>query len=297
MSAQSFKEKIENGILDLIWSLWTELGVQGIQRKHSSMAIDPEALIAFTGALGNLDPRLRDEATDWCIENYKYISGSRLKTIINEDYADFSDTGRLIATVNEYSQARLPGATTPHQFKSRKRGQTITIKRPSLILFRLRCLVGTGARSGIIFHLLSTPGAEYSAADLADRTKFTKRRVADTLHDLNESGLVFCRRQRNQLLYSLDLVQQMQDLAGDLPSLWPLWTDIFPWLLAIWTISRNCESNVSSLTAYTAIRKLTENHPLALSETLLSPPPLDKKGIDFWPAFLEWATGCKLLST
>jgi hypothetical protein len=261
------------------------------------MAIDPEALIAFTGALGNLDPRLRDEATDWCIENYKYISGSRLKTIINEDYADFSDTGRLIATVNEYSQARLPGATTPHQFKSRKRGQTITIKRPSLILFRLRCLVGTGARSGIIFHLLSTPGAEYSAADLADRTKFTKRRVADTLHDLNESGLVFCRRQRNQLLYSLDLVQQMQDLAGDLPSLWPLWTDIFPWLLAIWTISRNCESNVSSLTAYTAIRKLTENHPLALSETLLSPPPLDKKGIDFWPAFLEWATGCKLLST
>ena len=294
MSTQSFKEKIENGILDLAWSLWTELGVQGIHRT-SSMAIDPEALIAFTGALGNLDSRLRDEVTDWCIEHYKYISGSRLKTIIKNDYADFPDTGRLIATINEYSQARLPGATIPRKFESRKRGQTITIKRPSLILFRLRCLVGTGARSGIIFHLLAKPEAEYSAADLASKTMFTKRRIADTLQDLNECGLVFCRKQRNQLLYSLDLVQPLQDLAGDLPAIWPLWTDIFPWLLAIWTISRNCDNSMSSLTAYTTMSKLNKKHPLALSD-VLTPPPLDKKGKDFWPAFLKWATGCKLLS-
>jgi hypothetical protein len=38
-------------------------------RTHTDWAIDLEPLIMFTAALGDEDPRLRDEATDWCIRN------------------------------------------------------------------------------------------------------------------------------------------------------------------------------------------------------------------------------------
>src|SRR5438128_8988025 len=67
MSKTSSSEQIREHILDLVWSLWAELGVSSWIRRHQQWAIDPEPLILFTVQIGDADRRLRDEALDWCI--------------------------------------------------------------------------------------------------------------------------------------------------------------------------------------------------------------------------------------
>ena len=284
MSKNSFKNNIENGILDLVWSLWSELGVRGVRRSHRQWAIDLEALIAFTAALGDLDPRLRDEATDWCIEHNKWISSTRLKKIINEDYADTDEIGEFIATVNGHSQARLPGGTKPRKFQSREQSLSIDFERSALVALRIRGLVGVGARAEIIYHFLASPFAQYSASDLAQKSYFTKRRVADALHELSESGLLRSRKKRNQLIYAMQRRHPFTLLMGSLPSLYLSWSELFPYLLVVLKAAN--KSSKSSLKTYTALKKLDEQWPI---DPLFAPPPLGQKGKAFWPAFVEWA--------
>lgn len=45
--------------------------------REASIAISPEPLILFTAGLGDADPRLRDEATDWCVRYGRYVSAAR----------------------------------------------------------------------------------------------------------------------------------------------------------------------------------------------------------------------------
>lgn len=51
--------------LDLAWSLWAELGVDGMRRRHDWQAIDLEPLSIFTAYFGNTDSRLRAKSMDW----------------------------------------------------------------------------------------------------------------------------------------------------------------------------------------------------------------------------------------
>ena len=285
MSTNSFKSNIENGILDLVWSLWSELGVRGVQRNHSKWAIDLEALIAFTAALGDLDPRLRDETTDWCIEHNRWISGSRLKKIIKDDYAENPKIGEFIATVNEHSQARLPCGTKSRKFKSREHSLTIDFGSPALVVLRIRGMVGVGARAEVIFNFIASPSAQYSASDLAQKSYFTKRRVADTLHELSESGLLRSRKKGNQLIYSFQHWQTFTVLLGTLPSIYLSWSAVFPYLLVILKAASN-ESSTGSLKTFTELKKLNEHRPI---DVVLPPPPLEHKGKNFWPAFTGWA--------
>lgn len=48
-------------------------------RRYGSLEIHLQAredLICFTAFLGDEDARLRDEATDWCVRNWRYVSSS-----------------------------------------------------------------------------------------------------------------------------------------------------------------------------------------------------------------------------
>ena len=66
----------------LMWGAWVEVGVSGWQRTHDTWAVDPEPLIIATAALGDADPRLRDEALDWCIHYGRYVSKVRLRNLL-----------------------------------------------------------------------------------------------------------------------------------------------------------------------------------------------------------------------
>ena len=74
-------KQLDKNLLNLAWSLWTELGVAGIKQNHQDVfLILIEELVIFTSVLTEIDPRLRDESLDWCLRFLiHFISVNRLK--------------------------------------------------------------------------------------------------------------------------------------------------------------------------------------------------------------------------
>lgn len=66
-------KQLDENLAHLAWSLWTEIGVAGLERKHQSFAVAPEELIMLTSIISDFDPRLRDEALDWCCKYNSFV--------------------------------------------------------------------------------------------------------------------------------------------------------------------------------------------------------------------------------
>src|SRR3712207_4673357 len=117
MQMHPFIARLMEAVLDLTWSLWAEARISGRTRLHASSAIDPEPLILFTAGLGDPDPRLRDESTDWCIRYDRYISAARLRKLLRRCRPKARVAfGEYAATVNAHGRHAWPGATEPRPY-------------------------------------------------------------------------------------------------------------------------------------------------------------------------------------
>jgi len=236
-------EQITDHATALAWSLWTELGVSGWLRSHSSHAIDPERLILFTASLGDTDPRLRDEATDWCIAYGRYVSAARLRNLLAAETPEVQAAfGRTAATVNAHSSLRWPGATQARPFERTRRSAVADFSGPSLVVLRLRALFGVGARAEVVRAFLADPSARLSAADAAAAAGYTKRNVAEALEALRMAGLLEAHALRNQRLYGLADAGWLTALPGGLPDSFPRWSSVFRILEGLIAGARGAET-------------------------------------------------------
>jgi hypothetical protein len=104
-----FAQEIDALALDLAWSLWSELGVDGVRRRHDWQAIDLEPLIIFTSYIGNFDSRLRAKSIDWCIAYARFASAFRLRNLAEQAGPTMRAAfGRYAATVNAHAMMRRP---------------------------------------------------------------------------------------------------------------------------------------------------------------------------------------------
>lgn len=214
--------------LALASGAWTELGISGWTTSHSDWAIDPEPLILFTAGLGDRDPRLRDEATDWCVRNWRYVSRTRLKNLLR-DQPDYVKEvfGEFAATVETHAGVSWPGATTPQRYTVTGRSAQPLLGRPSLVWVRLRAMFGVGARSEILRCFLSRDNGSINVARLATATGYTKRNIADECDTLERAGVLSVRSSKNRFYYSLARRTELEMFVGDLPSVRPDWTAMF----------------------------------------------------------------------
>lgn len=220
--------QLGDNVAALAWSLWTELGVAGWRRDHTSHAIDPERLILFTAFLGDSDPRLRDEATDWCIAYGRYVSAARLRNLLAAQSPDAqAGFGRMAARVNAHSGLRWPGATQASAFERTGRSTVADFSARSLVVLRLRALFGVGARAEVMRAFLTDPSQRLSAADIAVEAGYTKRNIAEALEALRMAGLLMVHALRNQRLYSLAAAGWLTTLPGGLPDSYPTWSSVF----------------------------------------------------------------------
>jgi DNA-binding transcriptional ArsR family regulator len=236
-------ERLAENADTLAWSLWTELGVSGWQRNHTSHAIDPERLLLFTAVQGDADPRLRDEATDWCAAYGRYVSAARLRNLLATQTPSTQEAfGRMAATVNANSGLRWPGATQPRPFERTKRSAIADFRAPSLIVLRLRALFGVGARAEVLRAFLADPSARLSAGDLAAEAGYTKRNVAEALEALRMAGLLEALARRNQRVYGLTDAVWLTSLPGGLPDTYPPWGSVFRILEGFLTATDRAEA-------------------------------------------------------
>ena len=205
---------------EICWRQWTALGVSGVKEPESQSVIDLEALILFVGSLGDTDPRLRDEATDWCAQfGARFVSASRLRNLLAAEPKDGrAQVLEFLATVNAHSNTRwpVPASIKPrHVELSGKSRLPDPRKRPELLRLQLRALFGTTARAEILLSFVaSRPSPEpfLSASDLVT-TGYSKRNVALVLADLAIAGLLTERKAGNQLRYRLERRAELTKLA------------------------------------------------------------------------------------
>lgn len=285
--------------LALAAGAWVELGVSGWTSTHQDWAIDVEPLLLFTAWLGDADPRLRDEATDWCLRNWRHVSKARLKNMLRRHPAEVQERfGEFAATVNAHTGASWPAAAAARRYSVTGRSAVPPLDRPSVAWLRLRAMFGVGARAEVLRSLLSTDASLLSAAALADATGYTKRNVADECDLLGRAGVLSVRQQGNRFYYSLARRAQLEAFVGDIAPIRPSWTALFDITRELVTVERLAATG-SSKTLPVHVRSALRRIEDALHEVRIEPPPADVTGPALWPATQQigrthlgaWAVG------
>jgi hypothetical protein len=279
-------------VLDILWSQWNELGVAStVPRRHSDDFIDPEPLIAFTAAHGDLDPRLRDESIDWVLRYGTYISKARLKNVLAEwELLENALFRQYAATVNANGRLGWPaGGAKPLAFRSRARSVLEDLKRSALVSLRIRAIFGVGARAELIRAFLSRPRLAMTAADLSLETSYGKRNVLNELEPLRFAGVVKSFRAVNADRFSLAMGDQIQALVDPLPRRFTRWTAAFAVLHLLLELARKSAKRSELQNAVEAVQ-FVEEHRDVLAAAEMYPPPLPP-GVAAWPAFVDWVVG------
>src|SRR3982751_6715451 len=131
--------RIREHVLDLVWSLWAEMGVSSWTRRHAHWAVDPEPLILITSAPVAADPRLRDESIDWCIQYGRYVSVTRLKNLLRDEPEVIRHAfATYAAVVNAHSALCWPSQAKAAEYHPTGRSSVSSFASPALIGLRLR---------------------------------------------------------------------------------------------------------------------------------------------------------------
>lgn len=254
---------IEDHVVALAWSMWAELGVSGWTRNHSDFAIDPEALVLLTAWLRDIDPRLRDEATDWCVRYGQFVSAARLKNLLaTARWTDSEWWGEFATTVNANSRWRWPAPDAePREFLASQKSRIENFTRPSLMHLRVRAFVGLGARAEILRLLSSEPHSRVGVAQIAAQIGYSKRNTAEALDGLEMAGLLNSLRVRNRLEYTVVDTGRLATLVDPQPRWIPVWVPIVNVIIRIAEFFRRVEDlpeTVASVECVTLVRGLRE---------------------------------------
>jgi hypothetical protein len=221
-------QEIDGLALDLAWSLWGELGLDGLRRRHDWQAVDLEPLIIFTAYAGRADSRLRANSIDWCAANSRFASVFRLRHLAADASPAMRDAfGRYAATVRAHARVPWPGQGQPFPLWTSEPIGVPDLRRPALIQLRLRAFVGVSARAEILKLMLADPDRGHSASALADAAAYGKGSVAQALDLMTMAGILYVQPSANRLLYRLAHPTELTGALQWLPAVFPDWWPIF----------------------------------------------------------------------
>lgn len=284
---KSSTEQIDRAFSDLAWPLWNTLGVAGEGAQYQDCFIDIEALIILTTIVGKSDPRLLEEALDWCSKFHGFVSISRLRTLIDElgTQVHFSFS-TFAATLNSFSQSKWPTFVkiTPLSTVPSGKSQPPNCKIPALLGLRLRALFGVGARADLATFFLTQQSRPFTAADTIE-VGYKKRTLADILDSFFQAGLLSCSLIRNQKQYQLAKKEQLMGFAGELPYLVPDWRSIIMIFITLREVFLK-HQNQSTSSMVVAIRNAFTSLKDCMQKLNITPPPLPSDPAR-WESFIE----------
>jgi uncharacterized protein YegP (UPF0339 family) len=220
-SALSLRDRLSAALLDFAWDEWGQMGVLSAPRRQSIWAQDPEALVLFTLEVARDDPRLFDETLDWLVRNESIVSARRLQTLceapLDERLASAAldwvarhrrgraPRPRTIGTNVPAPDALFRGVSTPmrdpdpaflaHGFLRPEaapsgKSRTPDLKTPINFAFRLRHLLGVGARAETVRFLLTVDAPRATVSAVTSSAGYAKRNVQEALSSLHAAGAV-----------------------------------------------------------------------------------------------------------
>ena len=218
--------------LDLVWSLWSELGVPGPRREHRRAIVDPERLLTVTPWFARGDARLSDLVFAWCIRHGARLSSSRLTALVRGAHPNVKFAAE--AFLAELATAGVP--LVPFEPLSTAPGRVdrdlpIHTGRPALLRFRMRALVGIGARADVLVAQLSAPDTWMTAASLVDEVGMAKRHIARVLAEFAEGTIAHARQRGNVREFQLVNARALAEAVALAPdAVFPRWGAVFEWM-------------------------------------------------------------------
>lgn len=281
---------IEDSVLQFCWSVWAELGVSGWARSHQGWAIDVEPLVIFTAGIGDRDPRLRDEATDWCVRNWRLVSRVRLRNILRDKSDELLESwGSFAGTVNARAGIDWPSAAAPRNYQVTGRSVLRPLTDASMTYLRIRSIFGLGARAEILRYLLYNIDFDrISAQMLADGTNYGKRNVSDAAESLAQAGILSQRTHSNRNVYSLKDRSALKTFIGSQPDCTPDWNEL---LLVVGTLLEMADriAGVSTDVLLIETRRALRRIEPSLDAQGLPGPGLTS-GLAAIPEWQQWAS-------
>lgn len=265
---KEFRSRFRRTTLRWLWREWSALGVAGATARETRNAIDPEALLLFTGTLGRSDPRLFDEVVDWLAAHGRLLNGPRLKRLLREYELE---SGQVVAAACQVLAARgrrldwkmepagaaaeeplfqdeegrpLPdfGARDPDflaqgfrrgRLELRQYSQPPDPANPACLWLTLRALFGISCRVEIMLYLVSRTSGHPS--QIARDVGYTQRNVQDVMVNMAASGQLRATRKGREVEYRLaSPLWHRLLLADQAPPKWLLWPAVFRALEQVW---------------------------------------------------------------
>jgi hypothetical protein len=276
-------KELDKNLLNLAWSLWTELGVAGTKQNHQNVLIPIEELIIFTSVLAETDPRLRDESLDWCSQYYHFISISRFKSLMKEfNQLAKESFSKYASSLNNISKTNWPVFIDTPPLKINLSHKSVLRPHPSsaLLNIRARSIFGTGARADLVTFFLVHPNANFSIAEID--IGYSKRNLAEVLDDLHFGNLFERFMQGNQQRYQLHKNSPLFQMLKPIPDHAPAWHIVFKVLLSL----RNCIHRIEKYAESTKVvelRNCLKEHKNSLQKLGITPPAFHNN----FPAYLE----------
>lgn len=231
----SIRQSLDAALLDFAWSEWAQMGVLASAPHRSPWAADPEALIVFSLEVARDDPRLFDELLDWLLHNESLVSVRRLRTFAVEDEDRRLVDGALGWVAAHRPRARLRGGQHDRSADGHRslfleaqfpvvdpdgpflnagflrppvvpsgKSQSPDLNAPINFAFRLRQVLGVGARAEVVRLLLTSGGSTMGTAELGAGAGYARRNVLDAVRGLEESGVVRLVRGAGGNRYAID---------------------------------------------------------------------------------------------
>lgn len=276
---------LREAIHGLLWSQWSELGIPGTGRRHQSIALDPEPLIAWTPHLAANEPRLVGLAFDWCVANAAQVSKSRLRGLAKTmpDGAVQSLAG-FNGALNQQGVCWQPKGT-PSSLSVDRSVVSFPMERPALVRFRIRALCGASARAEALALCLASNGRDALAANLTP-AGITRRSIERVLNELVAAGLLIAQGTERRRRFRLRELRAFESFVQGAGVRWIDWPQVFS-LAAVLHLLAEQESqspNLRRVRAAGQSRRLTE---LALNLNL-EPPPGPVERVDLFESTMVW---------
>lgn len=259
MSISTTREELQGQLASFLWSQWAQMGVLATAERRDRWAADPEALLLLTFEVGREEPRLFEEVLDWLVRNQRLVSIQRLRNLARDD----ADRSLVEAVVGWLGQGRrrprlearggqVGGPTEAQPFfrnssipisdpdpaflaqgflKPRSepsgKSQAPNFLLPINFAFRLRLLLGIGARAEAARILLTIGAPRVNAQVIAASTAYTKRNVQEALTSLTAAGVLFSFEVGNEQRFSIPRDRWAQFLELDELPLHEDWPQLF----------------------------------------------------------------------
>jgi hypothetical protein len=326
MLISELRGQFSSRLIEFVWSQWSQMGISAAPGRSDSWAADPEALLLLTLEVGRDEPRLFEEVFDWVVVNERLLSVQRLRNLCVDDSdralvgATVAAAGRLRKRPRLQGERPLERQASPLPFyrhlsppaadpdpvflefgflkaggDPQRRSAAPNMLAPINFAFRLRSLLGIGARAEVIRVLLGGQAPRYSVAAITESTAYAKRNVQEAVAGLRGAGVLTTTTLGNEQRVAIPLERwasllELKRLPEHID-----WPQMFTALrLLLRWLADPANEGLSDYMLASEARLLLEGigpdlQFAGVPVDLLGPP-----GADYWPHFVRVVEGLPL---